>query len=99
VPDLNPPAQASSVAAPEPVCLRDFEPLAKAKMSAMGWDYINSGAADEHTLRWNEEAYQQIRLKPHVLVDVSILQREFQMALALTGRTTISSIDRSVLWL
>jgi 4-hydroxymandelate oxidase len=73
VPELNPPTQASSVPGPEPVCLRDFEPLAKAKMSAMGWDYINSGAADEHTLRWNEEAYQRIRLKPRVLVDVSKL--------------------------
>jgi 4-hydroxymandelate oxidase len=73
VPVLNPPAQVSSVPGPEPVCLRDFEPLAKAKMSAIGWEYINSGAADEHTLRWNEEAYQRIRLKPQVLVDVSKL--------------------------
>ena len=30
---------------------------------------------------------------------VNILQREFQMAMALTGRATIGSIDRSVLWL
>ena len=29
---------------------------------------------------------------------VSILQREFEMAMALTGRPTIASIDRSVLW-
>ncbi len=29
---------------------------------------------------------------------LEILQREFQMAMALTGRTTIASIDRSVLW-
>jgi 4-hydroxymandelate oxidase len=29
---------------------------------------------------------------------VNILQRELQMAMALTGRTTIGSIDRSVLW-
>jgi 4-hydroxymandelate oxidase len=61
------------VPGPEPVCLRDFEPLAKAKMSAMGWEYINAGASDEHTLRWNEEAYQRIRLRPRVLVDVSKL--------------------------
>jgi hypothetical protein len=32
-----------------------------------------SGAADEHTLRWNQEAYQRIRLRPRVLVDVSKL--------------------------
>ena len=29
---------------------------------------------------------------------LNILQREFEMAMVLTGRTTISSIDRSVLW-
>jgi isopentenyl diphosphate isomerase/L-lactate dehydrogenase-like FMN-dependent dehydrogenase len=29
---------------------------------------------------------------------ISILQREFQMAMMLTGRTNIESIDRSVIW-
>jgi 4-hydroxymandelate oxidase len=29
---------------------------------------------------------------------LTILQREFLMAMVLTGRTTIASIDRSVLW-
>ena len=57
----------------EPVCLTDFEPLAKAKMQPMAWEYVNAGAADEITVRWNKEAYQRIRLKPHVLVDVSHL--------------------------
>ena len=61
----------ASVPEPEPLCLTDFEPLAKAKMSAMGWEYITAGAGDELTLRWNEEAYQRIRLKARVLVDVS----------------------------
>jgi len=55
------------------VCLTDFEPLAKAKMQPMAWEYVNAGAADEITVRWNKEAYQRIRLKPHVLVDVSHL--------------------------
>jgi 4-hydroxymandelate oxidase len=61
------------VAGPEPICLADFEPLAKAKMSAMGWEYVTAGAGDELTVRWNKEAYQRIRLKPRVLVDVSKL--------------------------
>lgn len=63
--------QASSGAAMEPICLADYEPLAKAKMSAMAWEYINAGAADEITERWNKEAYQKIRLKPQVLVDAA----------------------------
>ena len=40
----------------EPVCLTDFEPLAKQKMPAMGWEYMTAGAADELTLKWNTEA-------------------------------------------
>lgn len=39
----------------------------------MAWEYINGGAADELTLRWNEEAYGRIRLCPRNLVDVSAL--------------------------
>lgn len=64
-----------SLSAPctDPICLSDFEPLAKTKMSAMAWEYVSAGAGDEITVRWNEEAYQRIRLKPRVLVDVSKL--------------------------
>lgn len=58
---------------PEPVCLTDFEPLAKARMSPMAWEYVNSAAADEITVKWNREAFNRIRLKPRVLVDVSQL--------------------------
>ena len=55
----------------EPICVADFEALAKAKMSATSWEYVTAGAGDELTVRWNAEAYQRIRLKPRVLVDVS----------------------------
>lgn len=66
-------AQASSAPGMEPICLADFEPLARAKMSPMAWEYVTAGAGDELTVRWNKEAYQRIRLKPRVLVDVSKL--------------------------
>ena len=55
----------------EPICLADFEVLAKAKMPATSWEYVTAGAGDEITVRWNIEAYQRIRLRPRVLVDVS----------------------------
>jgi 4-hydroxymandelate oxidase len=71
--DSKPPSQAISAAGPEPICLADFEPLAKAKMSAMGWEFVTAGAGDELTVQWNKEAYRRIRLKPRVLVDVSKL--------------------------
>jgi 4-hydroxymandelate oxidase len=66
-------AQAASAGGMEPICLADFEPLARAKMSPMAWEYVTAGAGDELTVRWNKEAYQRIRLKPRVLVDVTKL--------------------------
>jgi 4-hydroxymandelate oxidase len=71
--DASPSSQVIPPSGSEPICLADFEPLAKAKMPTMGWEYINGGAGDELTMKWNKEAYQRIRLKPHVLVDVSRL--------------------------
>src|SRR6185369_10035286 len=53
-----------------PVCLTDFEPLAKKRLPHFVYEYISSGAADELTIRWNREAFDQIRLRPKVLVDV-----------------------------
>jgi 4-hydroxymandelate oxidase len=69
----NPISHAVAASGAEPICLADFEALAKAKMPAMAWEYVTAGAGDEITLRWNEEAFQRIRLKPRVLVDVSKL--------------------------
>lgn len=37
----------------------------------MTYEFVASGAADEHTLRWNREAYDRIRLRPRVLRDVT----------------------------
>ncbi len=53
--------------------LFDYARAAPAQMSAIAWNYISGGAADEHTLRWNSEAYTRLRLRPRVLVDVSQL--------------------------
>ena len=39
----------------------------------MAYEFVSSGAADEHTLRWNEESYARIRLRPRVLRNVSVL--------------------------
>lgn len=49
------------------------ESLARKYISDPLWARIQGGAADESTLRWNREAYEQIRLRPRVLVDVSKL--------------------------
>lgn len=51
--------------------LADYEAMAREKMSHVAWEYIESGSADEATLRWNREALQRIRVRPRVLIDVS----------------------------
>ena len=56
-----------------PVDVSDYARLAPAHMSKMAWEYINGGAVDELTERWNHEAYEHIRLRPRNLVDVSRL--------------------------
>ncbi len=66
----RPASPKSSDANASPVCLSDFEPLAKERLSHFAYEYIASGAADELTIRWNREAFDQIRLRPKVLVDV-----------------------------
>jgi len=53
--------------------LSDFETLAEKHISHGAWARVQGGAADELTVRWNREAYQHIRLRPRVLVDVSKL--------------------------
>lgn len=53
--------------------LRDFTELARDRLTPAAWARVEGGAADEITLRWNREAYDKIRLRPRVLVDVSKL--------------------------
>jgi len=53
------------------VNLTDLAEAAKERMEEVVYQYVSGGAADELTLRWNIEAFQQIRLNPKVLVDVS----------------------------
>ena len=51
--------------------LPEFEEQARRCMSSMAYAYVASGAADEHTLRWNRDAYDRIQLRPRVLRDVA----------------------------
>lgn len=55
----------------KPVNLFEFEALAKEKVEKSAYDYIAGGAEDEITLKDNREAWERIRFRPRVLVDVS----------------------------
>jgi len=65
----------------EPVNVFEYEALAQAKMNPAFWDFYQGGSDDEVTLRANRTAFERIRLRPRVLVDVS--------AGALNMRTTV----------
>ena len=70
------------VAVNDVLSLPEFEDHARRCMSTMVYEYVASGAADEHTLRWNRESYDRIRLRPRVLRDVTSID----MRVSLFGR-------------
>jgi 4-hydroxymandelate oxidase len=51
--------------------LQEFEEIARRSLAPMAYEFLASGAAEEHTLRWNREAFDRIRLRPRVLRDVA----------------------------
>lgn len=53
------------------VNVNDFERFAQLQVSKNIWDYIQGGSDDEVTLRANCAAFECIRLRPHVLVNVN----------------------------
>ena len=57
--------------APDPINLFDYERLAAERLPRLAYDYFASGAHDEVTLRENRAAFERLRLRPRVLVDVS----------------------------
>src|SRR6187551_136103 len=57
--------------ADQPLCVDDFEALARAKVRAEYWDYIAGGAGAERALAANRAAFARVALRPRVLVDVS----------------------------
>ena len=73
---------AQSLTAPPsgaPVNVLEFEPLARQRLPREVWEYISQGAADELTLRRNREAFDAIRLRPRVLVDVSRIDTRLEL--------------------
>ncbi len=55
----------------EPINVFDYEKLAQPRMAPPAWDYYQGGSDDEVTLRANRAAFERLRLRPRVLVDVS----------------------------
>lgn len=53
------------------ITVADFEVAAASHVEPAAWDYYAGGAGDERTLQENREAWDRLRLRPRVLVDVS----------------------------
>jgi len=53
----------------EPLNVFDYEALAAERLEAGALGYFGGGAGDEHTLRWNVEAFTRWQLRPRLLVD------------------------------
>jgi 4-hydroxymandelate oxidase len=54
-----------------PITVAEYEPLARERTDPGAWDYQAGGAGDEISLAANRGAWDRIRLRPRVLVDVS----------------------------
>ncbi|MGW7578635.1 alpha-hydroxy acid oxidase [Streptomyces sp. NPDC054765] len=56
---------------PHRITLADFHDAAREVLPATAYDYLQGGAADERTVRWNAEAYERLALLPRVLTGTS----------------------------
>ena len=66
----------------QPITVAEYERLARERMEAGAWDYYAGGAGDEVSLREERAAWDRIRLRPRVLVDVALRE----MSTAAFGR-------------
>lgn len=58
----------------EPVNVAEYERLAEQALDPGAHGYFAGGAGDERTLRENVSAFERIRIRPRVLVDVSSVE-------------------------
>ena len=72
-------ANAKRMPATPLLSLEDYERAARERVDPVAWEYIDSGAADELTLRWNREAYREVRLVPRQLRDVSAIDMRVKL--------------------
>lgn len=49
----------------------EYQRLAKSKLPKNAFDYYASGAEDEYTLKENRTAFERIRFRPRILIDVT----------------------------
>ena len=55
----------------DPINLYDYESRAKLVLPHNNWEFIEAGAMDEYTTRRNRSAFEDLRLRPRFMRDVS----------------------------
>jgi len=80
------------------VSIEDLRVIAKRRLPRAIFDFFDGGAEDEVTLRENQAAFERIRLRPKVLVDVSsvdlgtaLLEKPSSLPLAIAPTGGISA--------
>lgn len=65
--------EAQSQEQPQPINVLEYEELARLKVQLPHWEFYAGGSDDEVTLRANRAAFERIRLRPRMLIDVSTI--------------------------
>ena len=59
-----------------PINVSEYEALARSRIERTAWDYYQGGSDDEVTLRENCRAFERIKLRPRMLVDVRTIDMQ-----------------------
>lgn len=87
-------------------CIEDLRVLAKRRVPKMFYDYVDSGAWSESTYRDNQQAFERIKFRQRVMVDMAgrqlsttLMGQQASMPLALapTGLTGMQHADGEIL--
>ncbi len=62
-----------------PASASDYRALAEKRLPRQMFDYVDGGAYDEHTLQANMSDFQHLRLRQHVMRDVSSLDMSINL--------------------
>lgn len=62
-----------------PINIFDFAALAKKKLDPMAWDYLDGGSEDEMALLDNRRAFNDLIIRPRMLVDVSKIDTRVEL--------------------
>jgi isopentenyl diphosphate isomerase/L-lactate dehydrogenase-like FMN-dependent dehydrogenase len=76
-----------------PINVYDYQLRTANKLSRVTYDFYASGSNDMITLQANERAYNMLRIRPRVLVDVKTISTS--ITLPLCGSSVSSSVSQS----